>query len=305
MLSSRCRENSCVRYDDPTFADMRESKRIRGVSYADRWPPIDDCHPRRGARALSRPEARLFPAERIGVPDGNEARRWTCTRPERRPALAGGVCKAENLYAADRPRKRTMLFMAHLVGPRSTDPDGEPDRLCPTDARPADSAGSGPGCYDDHPAAARHRNRTATRVAVHLSLKRLFSVTKAPRCGAKAWPYCHREGEWSMRRWCTAITPWYSRRTRFSAAWVRNGKPPAVSALVPAETTDPHAEKRAFPGCGQRAVRRPCRRHSNRRGFSYPKGDQVASPPTPCTRLISISRRPSCSSFSASSLRSL
>jgi len=52
--------------------------------------------------------------------------------------------------------------------------EGEPDRLGPTDARPA-NAGSGPGCCDDRPGAAWRHNRTATRVAVHWFLDLLVS----------------------------------------------------------------------------------------------------------------------------------
>ena len=66
------------------------------------------------------------------------------------PAEGAKARGAENLVASVRPRKRTMLFMAHLFGRLSADPEGEPDRLSQADARPA-NAGSDPGCCDDRP----------------------------------------------------------------------------------------------------------------------------------------------------------
>lgn len=106
------------------------------------------------------------------------------------PELAGSSRVVGNLDADVSPRKRTMLFMVHLLGPPTAGLGGEPDRLGPTDARPADRAGGSPGCCDNHPAAAGCRNRTATRVAVHWLLDLLFRQARSA-WRRKACPSCH------------------------------------------------------------------------------------------------------------------
>lgn len=120
---------------------------------------------------FGRPKALQFPGMGVGVPDGPQARALKKHNPaERRRSPRGGQRARSGKLGCERAfAEKNDIVHGSLLGPLVGRSGGEPDRLGPTVARPA-NADSGPGCCGDHPDAARSHNRTATRIAVHLLL---------------------------------------------------------------------------------------------------------------------------------------